>query len=296
MPNYVHRRGWTTGDSHCSLQVVAELEALLDAVGDAPWSYGWLPSAHSVHAAACLAAGGVLRADGKMAQALRWLDRGRDSVDAALAEQGIDVQVRGWRGWSGPACAGCASSTFCSSEPVGELVNEYCVTFSKGMRCNTLSCGTAKGRSANCSILDACPDKARIPGCTAAHTDVSKHFVSDPSLHMAYADAPAQAGEAGLGGPAAAAVARTLLAMRFALAEGRALALLAATDLHGAQQEVLGAQRLHAGFPGVLGAAGPSLLMLAGHRGPGLWAGCQGANDGETCIMASRGSKAFIAH
>ena len=80
--------------------------------------------------------------------------------------------------------------------------------------------------------------------------------------------APTQAGEAGLGGPAAAAGARALLTLRFALAEGRALALLAATDLRGAQRVILGAQRLHAGFPGALGSAGPSLLMLAGAQGP----------------------------
>lgn len=82
-------------DSQGRLPVVAELEALLDVVGDAPWSYGWLPSVHGVRAAACLAAGGLLRAAGKMPQALGWLDRGRASADAALAQQGIDLQVRG---------------------------------------------------------------------------------------------------------------------------------------------------------------------------------------------------------
>ena len=81
-------------DSQGRLPVIAEIEALLDAVGDEPWSYSWLPSVHSVRAAACLAAGGLLRAAGKMPQALSWLDRGRASVDAAHAQQGIDLQVR----------------------------------------------------------------------------------------------------------------------------------------------------------------------------------------------------------
>lgn len=71
---------------------VAEMEQLLQQIGESEWQYSWLPTG-AVHALVHWLSATILRPGGKFAQAIPYFSQAQQAIDQELRRHSIGTQV-----------------------------------------------------------------------------------------------------------------------------------------------------------------------------------------------------------